>query len=73
MGMTDHRLSDELLAAYVAGSASQGVSLVVAAHLTYCHESRAKVEALEVLAGAMLTEAPNDTAAPSFDDLLRSA
>ena len=68
--MTNRRLSDELLAAYVAGSASQGVSLVVAAHLTYCRESRAKVEALEVLAGAMLSETPNDVAAPSFDDLL---
>lgn len=61
--------TDRLLTAYAAGSASEGESLVVAAHLTYCASCRAKVEAREALAGALLAESPADEA-PSFDGLL---
>jgi putative transcriptional regulator len=59
-----------MLAAYAAGSASDGVSLLVAAHLTYCPECRARVGALEALAGSVLAAAPETTAPPSIDACL---
>ncbi len=67
--MTDGHLTDQLINAYVAGSASEGLSLVVAAHLTYCAECRAKVAAREAIAGAMLSEVAPESA-PDFDALL---
>jgi putative transcriptional regulator len=47
-----------MLAAYAAGSATEGVSLLVAAHLTYCGVCRARVTALEAIGGALLGDAP---------------
>lgn len=47
---------DETLARYAAGSATRGVSLVVAAHLTFCPRCRDRVAAYEAICGAMLRE-----------------
>lgn len=54
---TDPALID-LLADYASGSSSPGVSLLIAAHLTYSAESRARVAAFEALGGALLADAP---------------
>lgn len=56
-----------MLRSYAAGSASEGISLLVAAHLTYCAECRRQVAALERLAGTLF-EAPEPDGA--IDDLL---
>ncbi|MGF1658595.1 MAG: ChrR family anti-sigma-E factor [Rubrimonas sp.] len=50
--------TDDMLAAYAAGAATEGVSLLVAAHLTYCGRCRREVASLEAIAGAMLRSAP---------------
>lgn len=59
-----------MLAAYAAGSASDGVSLLVAAHLTYCPDCRARVRALEAVAGSMLAAAAEVVVPPSLDACL---
>lgn len=45
---------DDMLAAYASGVATTGVSLIVAAHATYCPECRDRLAALDRLGGAML-------------------
>ncbi|MEM7545748.1 MAG: ChrR family anti-sigma-E factor [Pseudomonadota bacterium] len=66
--MCNHHPLPELLAGYATGSVSDGVSLAIAAHLTYCPSCRQTVRDLERLAGAMVeVEAPVD--APSFDSI----
>lgn len=47
----------ELLAAYADGSLSDGMSLLVASHLTFCPPCRKAVARLEALGGALLAEA----------------
>ena len=59
--------TDEMLAAYAAGTASEGMALLVASHLTYCPTCRARVAALEALAAAGFAEAD---AAEVEDDAL---
>ncbi len=70
--------TSELLAAYAEGSLSEGMSLLVASHLTFCPACRSQVARFEALGGALLAsesalEAPSleavlsrlDTASPS--------
>lgn len=54
--MTTHRPSDDLLADYASGATPPGLSLLIAAHLTYAPESRTRVAAFERLAGALMAE-----------------
>lgn len=63
---------DELLAAYTAGAASPGLSLLCAAHLTLRPDARAYVSGLEEVGGQMLLEqeAPECDAPANFDALL---
>ena len=56
------------LHAYATGAASDGVSLAVAAHLTYCPECRKEVERIEAFGGALI--GATEAAAPSFDGML---
>ena len=44
--------TDEMLAGYAAGTASDGLSLLIAAHLTYCPACRRRVAALEAISAA---------------------
>jgi putative transcriptional regulator len=61
----------EMLAAYAAGSAKEGVSLLVAAHLTYCAECRVRVAALEAIGGSLLgVAATTEGAGPSLEATL---
>ena len=61
----------EHLAAYSSGALSDGMTLLVAAHLTYCPSCRSTVERFDTLAGATLV---TSTAAgidpPALDQLL---
>lgn len=62
----------EHLATYATGALSDGMSLLVASHLTYCPDCRHKVARLEMLGGAVISEAeaPVDMRAPSLDTAL---
>lgn len=60
--MQNRHLPDELIVAYITGSAPDGVALAAAAHLTYCADCRQKAETHEAIAGALLAESPCDEA-----------
>lgn len=55
-----HHISDDLLAAYAAGSLEDHYALVVAAHVSMCDECRARLNAHE-LAGGCIMEASEGT------------
>lgn len=63
-------LNDEMLETYAAGTISEGMSLLAAAHLTYCPACRAEVEALERLSGAVLAEFGTSEAGPDLATVL---
>ncbi|MEM1160631.1 MAG: ChrR family anti-sigma-E factor [Pseudomonadota bacterium] len=52
--MAKHLPSDDILADYAGGSASPGISFLLAAHLTHAPESRRKVADYESVGGALL-------------------
>lgn len=52
--MTTAHVTNDLLAAYADGAISDGMSLLVASHLTYCAECRTRVARLETVGGAFL-------------------
>lgn len=56
-----HQISDGLLAAYAAGSLSEGWSIAVATHLALCPESRARLSRFEACAADMLENLEPDT------------
>lgn len=63
--------TSEHLEAYVNGSLSDGMSLLVASHLTYCAQCRREVARLEALAGSVFKEIPGEAcAAPSIEGAL---
>lgn len=72
--MANTHPSEKLIALYASGEASDGASLAVAAHLTYCPACRARVAAMEAVAAAMMPEDSiddnGDVSAPQFDALL---
>lgn len=51
-----HHPSESLLLAYAAGHLGEGLSLLVATHLTYCPACRALVNDAEAMGGALLDE-----------------
>lgn len=67
-----HHPSDATLIAYGAGSLGEGLSLVVATHLSYCAECRQRVQEIETLGGVLLEELPPaDVADDALDRLLQ--
>jgi len=59
------------LSDYAAGSLSEGMSLLVASHLTYCPDCRRKVAGYEAIGAAGLSETQTrDVAAPSLEKAL---
>ena len=54
--MTSGHAPNGMIADYAAGALSQGMSLLVASHLTYCPACRDKAARLEALGGALLAE-----------------
>jgi putative transcriptional regulator len=70
--MTQYHPTTDMLAEYASGGLSDGLSLVVASHLTYCPVCRRRVEALERVGGAMLDAAGpvEPLAPPSLADAL---
>ena len=64
-------LNDEILADYASGALAPGMSLLVAAHLTFSPGARERVDGFETIGGALLENAPTDGVdAPSFDRAL---
>ncbi len=55
-----HHPSDATLAAYAAGSATEGTALLVACHLTYCPACRNAVATFESAGGSLLETMPPD-------------
>lgn len=55
----------ELLTAYADGSLSEGLSLLVASHLTFCPACRRRVGRLEALGGALLRDGASVAPSPS--------
>jgi len=66
----DRHPSQTTLGAYAEGSLSDGMSLLVACHLTFCPACRHAVAALECLCGGLLAEEP---AVPAGEDCLARA
>ena len=64
-----HHLTDEILMAYSAGSLNEAFSLMVASHVSLCDECRARLASFDAIGGALLDEAPTDTAALAPDSL----
>ncbi len=64
--------TEEHLAGYASGALSEGMTLLVASHLTYCPDCRATVRALEGVGAALLVEDPRAShiAAPSVDAVM---
>ena len=62
----------EQLADYARGATSEGFSLLVASHLTYCPACRKQVEQFEMVSSALLSDAEpsEDTTMPSLDAAL---
>lgn len=56
--MTDTHPKGHILSDYAAGTLSDGMSLLVAGHLTYCPACRSAVADLEALGGAILAASP---------------
>lgn len=59
-----------LLAAYADGALSEGMSLLVASHLTFCPACREQVARFEALGGAMLASEDGRAEPPSLDAVL---
>lgn len=59
----------EQLAAYAAGATSEGMTLLIASHLTYCPECRRAVAEYEAVSGALFMGEQKDplVAAPSLE------
>lgn len=63
--MAAHFPDDDMLAEYVSGAASPGVSLMMACHLTFAPASRKLVAELERLGGALLSDEAGETLSDS--------
>ncbi|MEH7827756.1 ChrR family anti-sigma-E factor [Gemmobacter denitrificans] len=55
-----HHASDALLMAYAAGQLPEAFSLVMAVHLSFCDDCRARLQAFEAVGGAMLETCGQD-------------
>lgn len=65
-----HHLSDDLLTAYAAGTLDEATSLVVATHLTYCPECRARAAMLDAVGGSLLNSLnPSALATDALDSV----
>ena len=63
--MTLAHATPELLTAYADGSLSEGLSLLVASHLTFCPACRRRVARLEAFGGALLCDGASVAPAPA--------
>jgi len=68
--MSQSHPTPEYLAGYASGTLSDGLSLLVGAHLTYCPACRRRVAEYETISGAFLDRAAPATAAPSLGETL---
>lgn len=69
-----HHVSDDLMAAYAAGSLDEAFSLFVASHLTLCPECRRRASMLDAVGGALLDDiAPVEMASNALDAVMSLA
>lgn len=70
--MSRFHLSPDMVASYAAGTLGEGMSLLVATHLTYCEKCREDVARYEAMGGALLdtVEHCNASAGPSLEATL---
>ncbi len=54
----EHHPTDEMLAAFTAGTLDHGQHIAVATHLAACRQCRSFVRSMEQVGGALLTELP---------------
>lgn len=59
-----HRLGDEWVMAYAAGSLSEGESIIVASHLSYLGDAARRLAMAEAAGGAMVEKLAPDTMSP---------
>ena len=59
-----HRLGDEWLMAYAAGTLSEGQSLLVASHLSYLDDAATRLATAEAAGGALVEALRPDTMSP---------
>ncbi|WP_425407202.1 ChrR family anti-sigma-E factor [Hwanghaeella sp.] len=72
--LPQHHLSDDLLAAYAAGSLDEASSLFVASHLTLCPTCRHRASMLDDVGGVLLEDiAPVAMSAGALDAVLNRA
>src|SRR6056297_3095543 len=64
-----HRIGDEILAGYVAGTLPEAFGLVIAAQASLCPETQARLHDLEAIGGALLDDGPQ---AAMGDDALEA-
>ena len=62
--------SDDVLMEYASGALGDGMSLLVASHLTFCPQCRRVIEADEAIGGALLSADTPEADAPAFDAVL---
>lgn len=72
--MVNHHPSEDMIFDYATGALGEGLSLVVATHLTYCPGCRSTLRACEQVGGALIAVgAPAVTAAhPALEQAVRS-
>lgn len=63
--------TDDVLLEYASGALGDGMSLLVASHLTFCPECRRVVEAEEAIGGALLAAEPFAVDGPDLAATLR--
>jgi len=63
-----HHISDSLLRAHAGGNLPHPFAVVVAAHVSLCDDCRARLEAEEMLAGALLDRLPGAALAAGARD-----
>ncbi|MEM9717383.1 MAG: ChrR family anti-sigma-E factor [Pseudomonadota bacterium] len=66
-----HHLTDDLMMAYSAGTLPEAYSLAVAAHISMCDESRAKMHAYDAVGGSLVENSEvADMSANSLEETL---
>ncbi|MEM6305977.1 MAG: ChrR family anti-sigma-E factor [Pseudomonadota bacterium] len=65
-----HRIDDESLMAYAAGTLPEAFNLIIASHLSLCDESRARADSFDAIGGTLLQDMPQ---ADMQDDSLAHA
>ena len=71
MSTIAHHLSDATLTSYAAGTLGEGLSLIVASHVSMCAQCADRLTGLEAVGGALLEDiAPSDLADTALEEVM---